>query len=170
MDRQRILHEWLLGALTACRLPRPFWPDNRVASTRCAGQGHGKCIGRFCHCAHGWHGHDCSLHIGRQPPTSAFALGARVNGTATQLRFVPTFVYPLPSYLSLEHVYQVCTSNPTRAQFRLTLPAVLTQRDEQRRGQYYANLRFLEQLLRRRDAVVADPEEAPLPHSNMPAT
>ena len=34
------------------------------------------------------------------------------------------------------------------------------KRDLLRRGQYYANLMYLEQLMSRKDAVVGDPEQA----------
>lgn len=61
----------------------------------------------------------------RIPPESAYA---------------PIYVYPLPTEMSMEGVYQ---------------------RDQNRRGQYYANLMFLEQLHARRDAV-GDPESAAL--------
>ena len=56
-------------------------------------------------------------------------------------RFAPMYVYPLPTDFSLEGVYQ---------------------RDQLRRGQYYANLMFTEQLHSRKDAIVSDPEEAAL--------
>ena len=54
--------------------------------------------------------------------------------------YAAIWVYPLPTEFSMEGVYQ---------------------RDQNRRGQYYANLMFLEQLHARRDAV-SDPEKAAL--------
>jgi len=53
--------------------------------------------------------------------------------------YAPMYIYPLPTSFSLDGVYQ---------------------RDQLRRGQYYANLMFAEQLLARRDSVVSDPEAA----------
>ncbi len=108
--------------------------DASACFNGCAG--HGECVGRFCLCDRGHHGVDCSLRIGVPPgaatPPSRAAPPARA--------VAPMWAYPLPTEMSLEHVYQ---------------------RDPDRRGQYYANLMFMEQLLSRADAV-ADPEDAAL--------
>ena len=71
-------------------------------------------------------------------PAAAAAAAARAAPT-----YAPTYIYPLPSSLSMEYVYQ---------------------RDQLRRGQYYANLRFVEQALAKQDAVVTDPEQAANPN------
>ena len=60
--------------------------------------GHGLCVARFCLCDRGWRGLDCSL---AQPPQLPAAAPAPV---AT--KYVPTYVYPLPTHWSLEGVYQ----------------------------------------------------------------
>jgi hypothetical protein len=131
-----ICHAGYTGA--GCEVSDPSQCFNACA-------GHGACVGRFCLCDRGWQGVDCSLRAaapivadgGWRSPTRAAleqaGLGAR--------RYAPTFVYPLPSDVTLEFVYQ---------------------RDLARRGQYYANLMYLEALLARQDSVVADPEEAAL--------
>ena len=98
---------------------------------------HGRCTGRFCLCDRGWQGLDCSLPVA--PPKAATATTAAA--ALAQPKYAPTYIYPLPSSLSMEYVYQ---------------------RDQLRRGQYYANLRFVEQALAKQDAVVADPEQAAL--------
>jgi hypothetical protein len=78
-------------------------------------------------------------------PTAAATATAATAATAAAAlarpTYAPTYIYPLPSSLSMEYVYQ---------------------RDQLRRGQYYANLRFVEQALAKQDAVVADPEQAAL--------
>lgn len=107
--------------------------DAGFCFNRCSS--HGSCVGRFCLCDRGWRGLDCSL---AQPATSASPPKA---AAAAPLKYAPTYVYPLPTDFSLEGVYQ---------------------RDQLRRGQYYANLLFAEQLHARRDSIVADPEQAAL--------
>ena len=72
---------------------------------------------------------------------AAAALSMQFSMPRRRPKYAPTYVYPLPSALSMEYVYQ---------------------RDQLRRGQYYANLRYLEQLLAKQDAVVGDPEQAAL--------
>ena len=123
--------------------------DNSRCFNRCSGAG--VCVGRFCLCDRGRMGVDCSLtHTPRRVGYSE-RVGASRGATSTSAamaaavdagtRYVPTYVYPLPTAWSLEAVYQ---------------------RDMDRRGQYYANLMYLEQLMRRRDSIVADPEQAAL--------
>jgi hypothetical protein len=114
---------------------------------------HGRCTGRFCLCDRGWQGLDCSLPVAPRmaaataaaDPTAAATATAATAATAAAAlarpTYAPTYIYPLPSSLSMEYVYQ---------------------RDQLRRGQYYANLRFVEQALAKQDAVVADPEQAAL--------
>jgi len=104
--------------------------------------GHGRCVGRFCLCDLEWTGADCSLpnrpprlQPAVTPPTSmppAMPFGGRR---------VPIYIYSLPTDISLEYVYQ---------------------RDMLRRGQYYANLMFMEALLRDHASIVEDPEQAAL--------
>ena len=132
--------------------------------------GHGACIARFCLCEKGWQGVDCSLRAAGEAPAviaapseaeaaAGFAKrraegGVRYTqldatkpaaGSAPPARrgkpYVPMYIYPLPTDFSLEGVYQ---------------------RDQNRRGQYYANLMFMEQMYARRDSVVSDPEQAAL--------
>jgi len=101
--------------------------------------GHGACVARFCLCHAGWAGADCSLpNAPSRPlaPPAALPSAQPIGG-----RRVPIYIYPLPTEMSLEHVYM---------------------RDMLRRGQYYANLMFLEALLRDKASVVADPEQAAL--------
>ena len=163
--------------------------DSSFCFNRCSG--HGACVGRFCLCERGWQGIDCSLHPpgwlgaeGSPAAERAHALAEReqregpdgvaewmarqaeggVRYTAADAKraaagggtwrggvtssvgarptpYAPIYVYPLPTAFSMEGVYQ---------------------RDMHRRGQYYANLMYVEQLLARRDAVVSDPEAAAL--------
>jgi hypothetical protein len=89
--------------------------------------GHGQCEARFCNCEAGWFGVDCSLslHAPRQ----------------TALQFAPTYVYSLPTEVSLQFTYQ---------------------RDPTKRGTFYTNRVFLEMLHARQDSLVADPEKAAL--------
>lgn len=52
--------------------------------------GHGRCLGRLCHCDAGWWGFDCSLsqHNARVPVRAS---------PHTALKYTPTYVYPLPT-------------------------------------------------------------------------
>ncbi|KAL1511199.1 hypothetical protein AB1Y20_006014 [Prymnesium parvum] len=110
--------------------------DPSFCFNNCSGKG--RCVGRFCLCDRTWQGVDCSLSY----PTGHPTLPALSDGgAAIRRKYAPTYIYPLPTDFSLEAVYQ---------------------RDMLRRGQYYANLVYLEQLLARKDAVVADPNEAAL--------
>ena len=103
---------------------------------------HGECVGRFCLCMPGWRGLDCSIPQPLEPhsPPTAAAAAAALPSPPT-LKYAPTYVYALPTEFSLEGVYQ---------------------RDQLRRGQYYANLMYAEELHRRKDSIVADPEDAAL--------
>ncbi|KAL1499563.1 hypothetical protein AB1Y20_011764 [Prymnesium parvum] len=87
---------------------------------------HGVCRGRFCSCARGWFGVDCSL---------------AATPRRHRLRFAPTFVYPLPTEWSLQYMYEGGRAAG---------------------GLFSAGRAFLQQLHARRDAIVADPEEAAL--------
>ena len=108
--------------------------DMGTCFNRCSG--HGMCVGRFCLCDRGWRGLDCSI---AQPQQPLPATAAAVVGPPT--KYVPTYVYPLATHWSLEGVYQ---------------------RDQLRRGQYYANLMFAAELHARQDSIVSDPEDAAL--------
>jgi hypothetical protein len=133
--------------------------DYSQCFNRCSG--HGVCTGRFCLCAHGWQGVDCSLRAAGSADaaqlTAAVATSIDDRQREGGVRFtaedrrnagvlrrgpatVPIYAYALPTEMSMEGVYQ---------------------RDMHRRGQYYANLMFYEQLHARGDAV-ANPEEAAL--------
>ena len=130
---------------------------------RCSG--HGRCAGRFCLCDRGWQGVDCSLRVEAiggasssattddagggasaaaarrdEGGTRYTAADAAAAGRGARGPYAPVYVYPLPTDMSMEGVYQ---------------------RDQHRRGQYYANVMFLEQL-HARGGAVADPEEAAL--------
>lgn len=150
-----ICHEGFSGV--GCELV-----DVAMCFNRCSG--HGRCTSRFCLCDHGWQGVDCSLRQPGAAPAEAaddakgftarraeggvrytasdkrLGAGERRAGTEAPLPYAPTWVYPLPTAFSMEGVYQ---------------------RDMHRRGQYYANAMYLEQLLARQD-VVSDPEAAAL--------
>ena len=130
---------------------------------RCSG--HGRCTSRFCLCEPGFQGLDCSLRspgVPTTPPaddskglsTRTAEGGVRYTAadrrhasstaapvTASRLPYAPIWMYPLATDFSMEGVYQ---------------------RDQHRRGQYYANLMFAEQLLARQDSIVSDPEAAAL--------
>lgn len=111
-----ICHKGYAGA--SCELE-----DTSQCFNQCSGSG--RCVGRFCLCDHGRYGVDCSLPRPLPRPQHQ------------RRKYVPTYIYPLPTDWSLEYVYQ---------------------RDSLRRGQYYANLIYMEELLRRKDAV-DDPEQ-----------
>ena len=131
-----ICHDGYSGA--GCQLE-----DAAQCFNKCSGSG--RCVGRFCLCDRGRQGVDCSLSF--IPPPVVYDAPAivpppaawEVSHHVAQTKYVPTYVYPLPTTWSLEAVYQ---------------------RDMDRRGQYYANLMYLEQLLKRKDSVVEDPEQA----------
>lgn len=128
----------------ACEKVRPGWAlGSPKFGTVCLNghdcSGRGSCVGRFCLCQPGWAGADCSLpnRVSRPPP--ALTPAPRLpNASPFGGKRIAIYIYPLPTEMSLEHVYQ---------------------RDMLRRGQYYANLMFLQQLLRDRASIVADPEQ-----------
>ena len=101
--------------------------DASECLNRCSG--HGRCESRFCNCEEGWFGLDCSL-----------TRGSASTGRK-RLAYAPTYVYPLPTALTMDFLYQ---------------------RDPRWRGLFYTNRVFLEMLHQRHDALVANPEEATL--------
>lgn len=103
---------------------------SQVDASECVNQcsGHGQCISRFCLCHDGWFGLDCSLSL-------------RAPSRRAPLVYAPTYVYPLPTELTMEFAFQ---------------------RDSRRRGMFYTNRVFLEMLHTRHDALVGDPETAVL--------
>lgn len=119
----------LLGKGTRCRCHRGFrglaCEDSDPSECVNGCSSHGMCLSRYCRCDSGWFGLDCSLR----------------RGTRMPLTYAPTYVYPLPTELSMDFVYQ---------------------RDPRWRGLFYSNRVYLEALHANRDSLVADPEQAAL--------
>ncbi|KAL1528166.1 hypothetical protein AB1Y20_009527 [Prymnesium parvum] len=111
-----------------CHAGRRGAACDRPAAGECVPRcsSHGACTSRACACDAGWFGADCSH---------------RLAGAPRALRFAPTYVYPLPSHLSL---------------------AFVQQRDPRRRGMFYTNRVYLEALHSHADALVGEPEDAAL--------
>ncbi|KAL1503431.1 hypothetical protein AB1Y20_011919 [Prymnesium parvum] len=115
------------GAAAACACHRGFAgaacerSDGAACVRGCSRRG--KCVARFCLCEEGAAGVACE------------------RPSRSPARYVPTFVYPLPTHVSLLFAYQ---------------------RDPTRRGLFYGNRVYLEMLHARGDALVDDPEQAAL--------
>ena len=77
----------------------------------------------------------------------ATAISLKLSTPRPKITYAPTYIYPLPSALSMEYVYQ---------------------RDQLRRGQYYANIRYLEQALQLVGSAVL-PCLTTLPHPICPS-
>ena len=125
---QCLCHAGFSGS--ACEFEEP-----RACINSCSS--HGRCLGRLCLCQRGWHGLDCSLsrHSAHAPARTSPASG---------LRYVPTYVYPLPTDVAMLQASQGSRGAPGA------------------RGTFQANRVYLEMLHARQDAIVSDPRAASL--------